>query len=118
MNAFSLFPYYVPFEKDMVLPVKKLESLLPRMPSFAKFCWNWSCGSGEEDEKVKINDKIRIRNAHLSLEFRWANTPPPKKPHKRKTNKKEQIKCILVKKSNGKLTAESSYEIFCLAINC
>ena len=37
MNTFSLFPYYVPFQKSMELPVKKLESPSPK----DAFCQVW-----------------------------------------------------------------------------
>ena len=41
---------------------------------FAKFGWNLTSGSGEEDENVKSFKTGRqlIRKAHLSLQLRWA----------------------------------------------
>ena len=52
-----------------------LNPLYPRMLC-AKFGWNWTIGSGEEDENVKSLRQQRrwilIRKAHLSLRLRWA----------------------------------------------
>ena len=52
VNVFSRFPNYLPLEKDWALYLNKRESLHPKMLC-AKFCWNWSGGSGEEHENVK-----------------------------------------------------------------
>ena len=51
VNVFSLFRNYLPLGKDKALHFNKPESnpLHPRM-LFAKFGWNWTSGSGEEDE--------------------------------------------------------------------
>ena len=46
----------------------------------AKFGWNWSGGSGEEDENVKKlqtdgqtdDGRQVIRKAHLNFQLRWA----------------------------------------------
>ena len=43
VNIFSLFCYYLPLEKGMVLHLKNLNPLHPRMLC-AKFGWNWPSG--------------------------------------------------------------------------
>ena len=52
VNVFLLFDNYLPLEKGGALHLNKLEFPLPRVLC-AKFNWNWSSGSGEEDENVK-----------------------------------------------------------------
>ena len=52
VNVFSLFHKYLPLEKGRALHLNKLESPSLRV-TCAKFGWNWTSGSGEEDENVK-----------------------------------------------------------------
>ena len=47
VNIFSQFDYYLSLKKGTTLNMNKVESPLPRM-NYAKFCWNWSTGSGEK----------------------------------------------------------------------
>ena len=50
-KVFSLFTfchYYLPFERDVALPLIKLDSLYPGIVC-SKISWNWTSGSGEED---------------------------------------------------------------------
>ena len=56
--VFSLFGNYLPWEISGALHLNKFES--PSLKN-AKFGWNWTCGSGEEDENVKSLRQQRQR---------------------------------------------------------
>ena len=66
VNVFSLFPSYLPLEKDRALIWTNLNPLHPRM-HFAKFGCNWPSGSGDEDFFNFVNAFSLFRN-YLSLE--------------------------------------------------
>ena len=73
----------LPLEKGGALHLNKLETPSPK-DALCLIGWNWSCGSGEEDENMKSlqtdgqTDKQTddgrqvIRKAHLSFQLRWA----------------------------------------------
>ena len=64
--------YYLPFEKDVALHLKKLESLHPRILC-AKFGWNWPSGSREEDENVKsLQTDRQTTDDRWSEKLTWA----------------------------------------------
>ena len=54
INVFSQFRNYLPLEKGRALKLRNLNPLHPRM-FCAKFGWNWSSGSGEEDFYIFVN---------------------------------------------------------------
>ena len=58
VNVFSLFRNFLPLEKGVGHLSNKLKLLCPGM-FYAKFCWNWLCGSGEEEENVKSLQTVR-----------------------------------------------------------
>ena len=59
VNIFSQFDYYLSLKKGTTLNMNKVESPLPRM-NYAKFCWNWSTGSGEKNYTGLINGFFTI----------------------------------------------------------
>ena len=76
------FRYFLPLEKGVVLYLKNMNPLYPRMIC-AKFDWNWPSGSGSKCEKFTTktstttmtdNGQISIRKAHVSLRLRWAKS--------------------------------------------
>ena len=80
ITVFSLFCNYLAWKMSRLLFWTNLYSLLPVMLC-AKFGWNWSCGSEEEDENVKslrqrwTTDKLLIwalqwRSEKLNWAFR------------------------------------------------
>jgi hypothetical protein len=86
-SVFLLFRYYLPLKKGYPLHLNKLESP-PSKDELCQVCLNWSSGSGEEVENVKVyrrtdrqthtqtdrqtNGRRTIRKAHLSFQLRWA----------------------------------------------
>ena len=88
INVFSQFGNYLLLEKGGSLHWTNLNPFHPRMlvPSFVeidpgvleKETKMWKVYDGTND---KVNGKILIRTAYLSLQLRWANkkSPPPKK---------------------------------------
>ena len=74
-NVFSLLRYYLPLEKGGAL---NLNPPHPRMLC-AKFGWNWSSGSGEEDFLIS-SIYFSLFHNYLSLEkggpFIWTNLNP------------------------------------------
>ena len=59
VNVFSQCHWNLVCEKCMILYLNKLEFPLLKN-SFAKFGWNWPCGSGEKDFQELLNEKSKL----------------------------------------------------------
>lgn len=66
--TFLLFHFYLPFEKSLALDLNKLDSLPSRMLC-AKFVWNSSCSSGDEDCKKLWTHVLHVFGYHIICPF-------------------------------------------------
>ena len=87
VNIFSIFCYYLPLEKGMVLHLNKLESTSPKDALYQVWLklahWFWRRKSKCEKFTTTTtitttpttdNGRIVIRKAHLNLRLSWAKT--------------------------------------------
>ena len=80
VNIFSLLCYYLPLEKSMVLCLKNLNPLYPRMLC-AKFGWNWP----SEKCKKSMIKKEKLCSEKLTWAF-GSGELKKKKQHKQQQN--------------------------------
>ena len=77
INVFSLFRNYLPLEKGRTLKETWILSLIGML--CAKFVWNWSSVSGEEDENVnnlwQQRWRQRWRLRQLTKDTFWSEKP-------------------------------------------
>lgn len=78
INTCSLFCYFLPFGKGVVLPLNKIESLEPKMFRW-KFGWNYQCFTGKGPQNYekftgwRTNTRTTIRTVHVRFQLCLAN---------------------------------------------
>ena len=69
--VFSLFRYYLLWKRGWPFIWTNLNSLYPRM-LFAKFGWNWTSGSGENENVKSLQRDGQTGDQKRSIELSWA----------------------------------------------